>query len=151
MYSEHTLQHQCVKWYKGMIPPDVPELVDLLFSIPNGADVSNANRGRLTSEGLRPGFPDLGFNQVAGKVLYFELKRPTTRRYNQKTKRWVIDQEGGKLSPDQVRIHAMLHRMGHTVIMIDNIQDFATVMAPLIYQAVQFYRSALRQEGNRAG
>lgn len=150
MYSEHTLQLHCLAHFKNMIPPDCVELNNALFAVPNGADVSQANRGRLKSEGLRNGWPDLGFCFQDGKVIWYELKRPTTYKWSQKLKRMVVDQKGGELSPEQILVHAMLRRMGHTVIMIDNVQDFATDITPRVWECVKFYRAYKKLEAEDA-
>lgn len=124
-YSEHTLQLQCLAVYKRLLPANKPELENLLFAVPNGANVNQANRGRLKSEGLRNGWPDLGLCLPDGKVLWFELKRPELKAYDPGKKKWQVVQKGGVTSPEQLKIHALLRSMGHEVILITDVQQFA--------------------------
>jgi hypothetical protein len=75
----------------GIAFPDV-----LVVHIPNGAHLSGDERSRcmqmgaLKGDGLKIGFPDLGFYWNHGHCL-MEVKRP-----------------GGKLSPQQVIMHVRL-------------------------------------------
>lgn len=54
-----------------------PEL-ELMYSIPNGAHVSDRNRKRLICEGLKKGMPDIHLPVARGNYssMYLELKTP---------------------------------------------------------------------------
>lgn len=51
--TEHSIQARVVQFVRTFYPEV------LMFSVPNGADVSANNRIRLSKEGLLPGIPDL--------------------------------------------------------------------------------------------
>ena len=51
--TEHSIQSRVVQFVRTFYPDVV------IFSVPNGADVSANNRLRLSREGLLPGIPDL--------------------------------------------------------------------------------------------
>jgi hypothetical protein len=104
--SEHTEQVAFVQWFRLQFPGV------LIFAIPNGAHLAGtiaqraAQVARLKAEGMVAGVPDL---EIPEWGCYVEMKR----------------QRGGKLSADQVRIHADLRRAGKRVIVAKGWEDAA--------------------------
>jgi hypothetical protein len=52
-HNEHSLQVQCVKWFKLQYPREI------IFAIPNGGKRFYSTAKRLSAEGLLAGIPDL--------------------------------------------------------------------------------------------
>jgi hypothetical protein len=86
--------------------PDV-----LVASIPNGGFVLDARTvARLKWQGLLPGMPDLSVYWTGGCGL-IEVKS-----------------EAGKLSPDQIHVHALLRLKGHRVAVCRSVRDLIDTM-----------------------
>lgn len=75
--------------------PDV-----LVFSVPNGGDVSASQRIRLTQEGMLAGVPDVLLFALHRPTLAIEFKRPDGK---------------GKVSPEQVAVQVQMEGMGAVV------------------------------------
>ena len=94
-------ERQVQRAIKEMLGRFFPKV--LVWHVPNGAylgdDVQARKRtmGILLGDGLKPGAPDLALYWNHGHAL-IEVKRP-----------------GGKVSPEQEKIHAQLAEMGFTV------------------------------------
>lgn len=93
--------------------------LELLYAIPNGANVSEINRMRLVSEGMKKGMPDLCLPVAKGKYgsLFIELKTPK-----------------GTLTKYQKEIHARLEHWGNCVVVVRN-----------LFQAIDAIEGYLRQ------
>jgi hypothetical protein len=72
--------------------PDV-----LVFSVPNGGDVSASQRIRLTQEGMLAGVPDVLLFALHLPTLAIEFKRPDGK---------------GKISPEQIAVGLQLEGVG---------------------------------------
>ena len=75
-----------------------PEVV--IFSIPNGGDVSASQRIRLTQEGMLAGMPDVMLFGLNLPTLAIEFKRPDGK---------------GKVSPEQQAVGIQLEGVGAIV------------------------------------
>jgi hypothetical protein len=75
-----------------------PELV--IFSVPNGGDVSATQRIRLTQEGMLAGVPDVLVFGLNLPTLSIEFKRPDGK---------------GKVSPEQQAVGVQLEGVGAVV------------------------------------
>lgn len=75
-----------------------PEVV--IFSVPNGGDVSATQRIRLTQEGMLAGVPDVLVFGLNRPTLAIEFKRPDGK---------------GKISPDQQAVGVQLEGVGAIV------------------------------------
>ncbi len=75
-----------------------PEVV--IFSIPNGGDVSATQRIRLTQEGMLAGMPDVMLFGLDRSTLAIEFKRPDGK---------------GKVSPEQIAVGIQLEGVGAIV------------------------------------
>ena len=75
--------------------PDV-----VVFSVPNGGDVSASQRIRLTQEGMLAGVPDVLLFALDRPTLAIEFKRPDGK---------------GKVSPDQKEVGVQLEGVGAVV------------------------------------
>ena len=75
-----------------------PELV--IFSVPNGGDVSATQRIRLTQEGMLAGVPDVLVLGLDLPLLAIEFKRPDGK---------------GRVSDDQKVVHVQLEDVGAIV------------------------------------
>jgi len=75
-----------------------PELV--IFSVPNGGDVSASQRIRLTQEGMLAGVPDVMVFGLNRSTLAIEFKRPDGK---------------GKVSPEQQAVGVQLEGVGAVV------------------------------------
>lgn len=88
--------------------PDV-----FITAIPNGAHLAGDNTARfkqmgaLKGDGLKIGMPDLLFMWAPGKGAFIEVKRPKT----------------GKLTEDQINVHARLLGIGWPVKTVNNVDD----------------------------
>jgi hypothetical protein len=87
-YSEHTEQRALVTW-AALQSKTIIELASL-FSVPNGAYVSNAQAGKLKSEGLRAGVPDLflAIPRRGFAGMFIEMKRVTGGVVSEAQKEW---------------------------------------------------------------
>ena len=72
----------------------------IIAAIPNGADISAAQRIKLAQEGLYSGFPDLMLFSKDKPDLFIEMKR----------------EKNGRLSDEQIKCHQALADIGKTVI-----------------------------------
>lgn len=75
-----------------------PDLV--IFSIPNGGDVSATQRIRLTQEGMLAGVPDVMVMAIDLPVLAIEFKRPDGK---------------GKVSAEQQAVQVQMEGVGAVV------------------------------------
>jgi len=75
-----------------------PELV--IFSVPNGGDVSSSQRIRLTQEGMLAGVPDVLVFGLNRPTLAIEFKRPDGK---------------GKISPEQIAVGLQFEGVGAIV------------------------------------
>ena len=75
--------------------PDV-----VVFSVPNGGDVSASQRIRLTQEGMLAGVPDVLLFTLNRPTLAIEFKRPDGK---------------GKVSPEQVAVQMQMEGVGAEV------------------------------------
>lgn len=83
-----------------------PELV--IFSVPNGGDVSATQRIRLTQEGMLAGVPDVLILGLNLPLLAIEFKRPDGK---------------GRVSDDQKGIHVQLEDVGAKVVVAKNVTE----------------------------
>jgi hypothetical protein len=87
-YTEHVEQRALVTW-AALQSKTIREL-ESLFSVPNGAHVSKAQAGKLKSEGLKAGVPDLFLaiprHGYAG--MFVEMKRVTGGVVSEAQKEW---------------------------------------------------------------
>jgi len=87
-YTEHVEQRSLVTW-AALQSKTIREL-ESLFSIPNGAHVSLPQAGKLKSEGLKSGVPDLFLaiprHGYAG--MFIEMKRITGGVVSEAQKEW---------------------------------------------------------------
>lgn len=75
--------------------PDV-----VVFSVPNGGDVSASQRIRLTQEGMLAGVPDVLLFALDRPTLAIEFKRPDGK---------------GKVSPEQQAVQVQMEGVGAVV------------------------------------
>jgi hypothetical protein len=87
-HSEHTEQRALVTW-AALQSKTIIELASL-FSVPNGAYVSKAQAGKLKSEGLKSGVPDLflAIPRQGYAGMFIELKRVTGGVVSEAQKEW---------------------------------------------------------------
>lgn len=87
-YSEHVEQRALVAW-ATIQSKTIHELASL-FSVPNGAHVSKAQAGKLKSEGLKAGVPDLflAIPRRGYSGMFIEMKRVTGGIVSQAQKEW---------------------------------------------------------------
>lgn len=83
-----------------------PELV--IFSVPNGGDVSATQRIRLTQEGMLAGVPDVLVLGLDLPLLAIEFKRPDGK---------------GRVSDDQKEVHVQLEDVGAIVKVAKNSKE----------------------------
>jgi hypothetical protein len=97
--DEHQQQKALIEWAR-LNEKREPRL-KLLYAIPNGRKRSKAEAGKLKAEGVKAGVPDLCLacgHGLAFNAMYFEFKSPT-----------------GRLSKDQIEMHALLRAQGNCV------------------------------------
>lgn len=110
--SESEEQQMLFRW-AGTMEYRYPEL-QLLHHVPNEGKRSKASGGRLRSEGLKRGVPDLFLPVARGGYhgLFMELKR----------------RKGGKVSDDQKRWIAALQEQGYRAIVCYGWEEAAREM-----------------------
>jgi hypothetical protein len=87
-YSEYIEQRALVAW--ATIQSKTIHELAALFSVPNGAHVSKAQAGKLKSEGLKAGVPDLFLAIPRGGYsgMFIEMKRITGGIVSEAQKEW---------------------------------------------------------------
>lgn len=102
--TEHHLQVQCVRWFRLRFPKA------LIYAIPNGVFTTKTSAGKLVSEGVKHGIPDLhipiashGYNS-----LYIEMKNG----------------KAGRLSEYQKQMIDKLESLGNKVIVCRTLEEF---------------------------
>jgi len=87
-HSEHTEQRALVTW-AALQSKTIIELASL-FSVPNGAYVSKAQAGKLKSEGLKSGVPDLflAIPRRGFAGMFIEMKRLSGGVVSEAQKEW---------------------------------------------------------------
>ena len=104
--KEHIEQVKFVLWVRVFHP----ELI--CAAVPNGADVSAAQRIRLVKEGMLAGFPDLILMGASKSVLLLEFKRPT-----------VKGSAKGVVSQEQLELHRRLSDAGFDVQVVSSLDE----------------------------
>ena len=107
--SEAKLQSKCYQWAYNTYP----QLRGLLFSVPNGGTRNLREAQYLKATGLTPGIPDM-ILLIKG-VIGIEFKSET-----------------GKLSPQQIKIHAIWRDAGLRVEVINNENDFKKLVISVL-------------------
>ena len=89
-YSEHIEQRALVAW--AIIQGKSITELQSLFSVPNGAHVSKAQAGKLKSEGLKAGVPDLFLAVPRGGYsgMFIEMKRVIGGIVSEAQKEWHL-------------------------------------------------------------
>lgn len=89
-YSEHIEQRALVAW--AIIQGKSITELQSLFSVPNGAYVSKAQAGKLKSEGLKSGVPDLFLAIPRGGYsgMFIEMKRVIGGIVSEAQKEWHL-------------------------------------------------------------
>lgn len=97
----------CVHLIRQAYPSVIP------FAIMNGGYAVSARQGALfKAMGLLPGVPDLGLILPEGRIAWVEFKA-----------------EGGRVSPEQHAIHAILRGLGHRVSVCRSVADLIETLA----------------------
>ena len=78
--SEHFEQRELVRWFRKVYAPT------RIFAIPNGGARGAAAAGRLKSEGVSPGVPDLC---IPAWGLWVEMKRQKGGALSAEQKDWI--------------------------------------------------------------
>jgi adenylate cyclase class IV len=96
-HEESDDQIKLVAWCRTFYP----EQADFLFAVPNGGFRRMTEAIRLKAEGVRAGFPDIGFVRPCGPYhgAFIELKK----------------MQGGRVSKEQADWHVRLTREGYFV------------------------------------
>lgn len=97
--TEHGHQKAVICWSMTFAPVALRPVLQLLHAIPNGGARDIITAGKLKSEGVKPGIPDLHL-PVARRGfigLYIEMKKPAE-----------LKKKGGGLSDDQIKVIAAL-------------------------------------------
>lgn len=96
--TEHEEQAAFIKWFRLQYPGV------LIFAIPNGGDRHKAVAGKLKAEGVTAGVPDLFIPRWR---MFVEMKR----------------KKGGRVSPEQQDIMALLKECGYSCIVAHGCDD----------------------------
>lgn len=108
-HPESNLQIACVKWFRY----SYPDYQNLLMSVPNGGYRNKREAGRLISEGVVRGVPDL-FLAVPKKGfsgLWIEMKS-----------------EKGKLTEHQAEMLIVLERVGYMTQVCRSLDEFVNII-----------------------
>lgn len=103
--NEHHLQVNCVKWFRYAYG----KYSRLLYAIPNGGQRNKAVAGKLKSEGVVRGVPDLF------------LSVPNSRYHG-----FYIEMKYGnnKLTPDQIEFRTEAMKLGYKYIVCRSFDEF---------------------------
>lgn len=93
--------HMAIVHYVNRVIPH-----NIMFHPANGEKRSKKDAVKLKRMGVRAGIPDLAMPIGCGKILWMEVKKP-----------------GGKLSKAQREMHDKLRNFGHTVAIVEGIDD----------------------------
>ena len=101
--SQHQMNLFC---WANMVRNQYPEL-ELMYAIPNGADVSGRHRIRLVREGLKSGMPDihLPVSRHGYHSLYLELKTGTGRTSRNQERMMNLLEDHGNLCKVSRSLH----------------------------------------------
>ena len=98
--SEAEIQHNFFSWVdanSGRFP-----ILNLIFAVPNGANLSKAGRAVMSLTGLRSGVPDVCVPVQRGVYtsLWIEFKRPLSGRLSETQKAWIaqLEKQGHKVA-----------------------------------------------------
>lgn len=113
--SEHSLQVQCVNWFRRFHP----SIAYLLFAIPNGAFCGNHYGVKLVNEGLVSGVPDLclAIARDGYHGLYIEMKNGTA----------------GKVADHQKIMMARLTEQGYLCAVCRSLYEFQDVIVKYLH------------------
>lgn len=121
---ESDLQKLCIKWCEYAIKSGV-----VYWATSNERKAKPQHMAALRLMGMRPGVADLTYlyNDNGIKLLFVELKRPTTYKMGKRGKK-IINQRGGTQSPGQIVFQADVEAVGANYHLIDNLDDFIALM-----------------------
>lgn len=105
--SEHLIQSSLIGVLAYKMRPEI-----VRFAIPNGGLRNPRVAQQLQSEGVLPGFPDLGFALEAGRTFWLEMKTPK-----------------GSLSDYQKGVRFKLERLGHQWAMARSVDEALDLLA----------------------
>lgn len=102
--TEHHLQVQCVRWFR------LKYKKALIYAIPNGVFTTKTSAGKLVSEGVKHGIPDLHIPIPMNgySSLYIEMKNG----------------KAGRLSDYQKEMSQQLESYGNKVVICRTLDDF---------------------------
>lgn len=102
--SEHFLQVQCVRWFR------LKYKKALIYAIPNGVFTTKTSAGKLVSEGVKHGIPDLHIPIAMNgySSLYIEMKNG----------------KAGKISNYQKEMSTQLASYGNKVAICRSLEEF---------------------------
>lgn len=116
--SEHTMQTNCVNWFRRTYP----EYALLLFAVPNNA-ATNVIRGRMfKEEGLLKGVADL--------ILLISNKNYHSLCIENKTLK-------GRQSPEQKAFQKAVESVGSKYIIIRSLDDFKSEITDYLEKSVE--------------
>ena len=83
--TEHEEQREFVRWFRGKYQSDPKKTVRIL-AVPNGGARTPATAGRLKTEGVSAGVPDLF---IPSWLLWIEMKRTKGGSVSSEQKDWI--------------------------------------------------------------
>lgn len=101
--TEDQFQAACVKWFND----EYPKHRKMLYSVPNGANLSYREAGKLIGTGLTSGVADLHLILSCGRIVFIELKLPE-----------------GTQSPEQIKWQDKVEARGHVYVVIKTLTEF---------------------------
>tara|TARA_R110000796_G_scaffold74629_1_gene167792 strand:- start:1635 stop:2282 length:648 start_codon:yes stop_codon:yes gene_type:complete len=123
--TEGKIQADCYQWFHNTHP----HLRGLLYHVPNGEKRDKITAAMLKAKGVVPGIPDLVFN-YRKRTYFIEMKKPGK----------------GVLSKAQKEVHSVLDSQGFIVWVIDNLEDFKSLIETIIKDSSQQFTHGLTKE-----
>jgi hypothetical protein len=123
--TEGKIQADCYQWFHNTYP----HLRGLLYHVPNGEKRDKITAAMLKAKGVVPGIPDLVFN-YRKRTYFIEMKKPGK----------------GVLSKAQIDVHAALDYQGFIVWVVDNLEDFKSLIQTIIKDTSQQFTHGLTKD-----
>lgn len=109
--TEDQFQAYCVKWFSDMYPKHR----GMLYSVPNGANLSPREAAKLVATGIKAGVADLHFILSCGRIVFIEMKLPN-----------------GTQSDEQKAWQEKVEARGHVYVVIRTFNEFKNFIWSII-------------------
>ena len=109
---ESKIQQACISWFRILHCKD-----GVIFSCPNGANVTDANRSRLVKEGMLSGVADMQILLKGGKCIFVEVKTPA---------------KSSRQSPNQKQFEKYVIEFGFEYYIVRSLDEFRDLVKKIL-------------------